>query len=416
MKKLVCMMIALLMCVSIILPAMAEDSIYIPSLGVKVKSAVMDGKDVTSCFVAATVSEAKDGTAAVSKEESELLISLYDTLSKGEVLLPLEQEYEYSDMSALGVADGDCAALAEELKKDGTSVTLVLEPNLPHTEKLTMLTYVGGKWIQVGDAKNNDDGTITCTLEDVGPIAFVVLDEKKPNETKPEELTPEEETTVTSHTEVIFMPSIGYKDGPEIVDVTSNIVLNGNVQVGDDKIDNCIIGTSVEEAKEKKTDISQDDRDLLIELYTKLANGSMTLPLDKDYVIRDLLDVSFFQEACREQPGHQEKIECLKEPGVTLSVTFKMGISADTNLIVMGYMDGKWAPVEEVINNGDGTVTCVMEDECPLAFVVENAKSTPASSPWTGDAAGNSLGIWVTLMVVCAAGVAALVILKKKHN
>ena len=44
-------------------------------------------------------------------------------------------------------------------------------------------------------------------------------------------------------------------------------------------MDQCVIVTTVEQAKKKETDISQEDRDLLQEIYEKLVDGSMTLPV-----------------------------------------------------------------------------------------------------------------------------------------
>ena len=80
-----------------------------------------------------------------------------------------------------------------------------------------------------------------------------------------------------------FVPSISYKDGPEIEDAE----MNGE-NVGD-----CIVITSIQQAKDKSTDIYQEDRDLLLEVYEKLNSGEMKLPIEEDHVIRELLDVSF---------------------------------------------------------------------------------------------------------------------------
>ena len=415
MKKLVCMMIAVLMCVSLILPVAAADSNFIPSVGVTLKSAVVNGEDVLSCLAATTVGQAKDQSTGAAQADRDALLSAYEALSAEKVAIPLEGDFEVTDMFLLSVAGDACADLAEELKKDDVAITLTLESELPESEKMTMMVFVDGKWGNVADIKNNDDGTVTCTLPDLGPVIFVKTDEE-PKDTETGENSQKEEQAATEReTKGEFVPSISYKSGLIIVDVTTNIVVSGDNTL-EDRIGECIVATSVGEAKDKKTDISQEDRDNLIDLYTKLSDGSEVLPLEKDYVIRDLIDINFFDEKCRQREGHQEKRESLKEEGVTLTVTFQMGIPAKTDLIVMGCYDGKWEPVKEVINNGDGTVTCVLEDVSPLAFVVENVHSTPGQTPWTGDAAGNKLGLWIGLMVICAAGVVGMVALKKKQK
>lgn len=163
-----------------------------------------------------------------------------------------------------------------------------------------------------------------------------------------------------------FVPSITYKGGPGVDDAQMTDV-NGVVMEG---VDGCVVVTSIEQAREKKTDISQEDRDLLIEVYEKLEKGEMTLPIEDEYVIRDLVDVSFEYNDCRLKEDHGNKPAGLKQEGVVLTLKFDLGIEADANLTVMTYIDEEWTEIEKVTNNGDGTVTCVFEDICPVAFAV----------------------------------------------
>lgn len=196
-----------------------------------------------------------------------------------------------------------------------------------------------------------------------------------------------------------FVPSISYKDGPTV----EKAELDGE-GVGD-----CVVVTSIIEAKNKSTDITQEERDLLLEVYEALKDGSMKLPLDGDYVIRDLVDVSFEHDDCRIIEEHGHKDEQLKKPETTLTVDFDLGVGKGTEVIVMVYIDGQWQKVENVTNNGNGTITCVFEDICPVAFVVEGSQED--SIPKTGDMMGQSMMLWMGIMAVCAA---ALVIVARK--
>jgi hypothetical protein len=198
-----------------------------------------------------------------------------------------------------------------------------------------------------------------------------------------------------------FVPSIGYKDGPEII--------KGEQDEKD--VTDCLIVTTIKEAEEKSTDITQDDRDLLLDVYDKLMNDEMTLPIECDYEIRDLVDVSYKYEDCRTAEGHGNKPEALKEEGVTVTITFDMGLCPREVLEVYVYIDGQWVAVENVVNNGDGTLTVEFEDICPVAFVKTLCNAAP-----TGDAARNQLGIFIGLMVVSAAAIVVILCLKgKKH-
>lgn len=199
-----------------------------------------------------------------------------------------------------------------------------------------------------------------------------------------------------------FVPSISYKDGPEI----EAAQLNGENVAG------CVVVSSIKDAKEKSTDISQEDRDLLLDVYKRLSDGTMKLPLDNsDYVIRELVDVSFEKNGCVE-PDHSHK-EWLAKEDTTITVKFDLGVSKSTEVTVMTYVGGEWIPAESVKNNGDGTVTCVFEDLCPVAFCVDaDAEDAPVK---TGDAVGRNLILWIVLMAVSLGGIVVLMVLRRRN-
>lgn len=194
-----------------------------------------------------------------------------------------------------------------------------------------------------------------------------------------------------------FVPSISYKGGPEVEEANMN---------GEDVAD-CIVVTSILEAEIGSTDISQEERGLLLEVYEALRDGIMTLGLDDDYVIRELVDVSFAYEDCRLDEAHDNKDTSLKESGVALTIDFDLGIEAGIDVIVMIYVDGQWQKVEDVTNNGDGTVTSVLEDLCPVAFVVEERVGD--IPPQTGDVFNPLL--WVSILILSAAALVAVVVI-----
>lgn len=198
-----------------------------------------------------------------------------------------------------------------------------------------------------------------------------------------------------------FVPSVSYKDAPEIEDA----------EMRDEQVGVCLEISSITDAKEKTTDIYQEDRDELLEVYAKLEDGSMKLPIEGDYVIRDLVDVSFKASECVEQ-DHQKE-EWLAQEGNTITVTFDLGVDANAEVLVLSYVNGQWIPAEKVINNGDGTVTVTFEDICPVAFCVVNGKTDGPAQ--TGDVLGQDLMLWILLMVVSMAGIVGLNIYRRKR-
>ena len=195
-----------------------------------------------------------------------------------------------------------------------------------------------------------------------------------------------------------FVPSIGYKDGPDI-----------------DKADphgNCLVLTTITQAKNKSTDIYQEDRDLLLDVYKQLSDGTMKTPADKNYVIRDLVDLSWKKTSCVEADhGHKEWLE---EDNTSITVTFDLGVKKGVDVVVMTYVDGKWVEAKSVKNNGNGTVTVEFEDICPVAFCVK--RSDAYNPPKTGDAMGQKLNLYIALMAVSVVGLVTLVILRHKKR
>ena len=140
---------------------------------------------------------------------------------------------------------------------------------------------------------------------------------------------------------------------------------NQNITLND-----CVQITTVEDAKSGNPDITAEEKATLIAAYDALVDGSEALPIDGEYAVREIVDISFKYEGCRLIPEHGKKDEALKAEGVTLTVKLNLGVEAGANIAAFTRIDGEWAPVVETVNNGDGTVTCVFEDLCPVAFAV----------------------------------------------
>ena len=203
-----------------------------------------------------------------------------------------------------------------------------------------------------------------------------------------------------------FVPSIGDKDHPEIIpnpDGSIAEIIDGNGAVQDVVGNDCLIITPVSEAG-TSTDIPEDAKEELLDVYEQLSNGGMNLPYDEsvnpeDMVIRDLFDLTFL---CEEHP------EMLDEGG-KLRVNFDLGVQAGDTVICMVYVDGQWLPVE-LVNNGDGSVTCLFTDVCPVVFAVKQSETPPD----TGDYLGNSAALWIGLMVISAAAIVAFALVYGK--
>ncbi len=199
-----------------------------------------------------------------------------------------------------------------------------------------------------------------------------------------------------------FAPSISYKDGPAIEGAEMN---------GMDVSDSMAV-SSIKNIMDQSTNISQEDRELLLEVYEKISNGTMKVPMKSGYEIRELVDVSFTQGG-----NAADYKDWLNEEGNTITMKFALGVKRGTRVQVFSYADGAWIEAEDVKNNGDTTVTVVFEHLCPVVFCVE--KDSPSfweGPPRTGDMMGQQLTVWIALMAVSVAALIAVVVIYRRKS
>lgn len=189
-----------------------------------------------------------------------------------------------------------------------------------------------------------------------------------------------------------FVPSISYKDGPVVNDAEMN----------EEKTDGCIVITSLKGAEEKTTDISQEKRDLLLNVYGKMVAGEMSIPTPGDYIVRELVDISWEQLDCIEL-NHTHEDE-LKQDGVVVKISFNLGVKVEDELLVFAFHNGQWDPVEVLEVDANGNATCLFEHFCPVAFCVKNEKDIDP----TGDISVDGLVLWGLLLAVSCAAVVVM--------
>lgn len=225
-----------------------------------------------------------------------------------------------------------------------------------------------------------------------------------------------------------FVPSITNKGAPELI-ILDNI--DGKPVIGfitdpdGNKISteylDCIVISSITDALNGK-ELPEGVKEELIKVYDEMKNGAKISDLcpeledivkekwgkDKnvdDLVVKDLFDVT----------DYCDDIDSKLNDGSTLDLTFDVGISGNTFIAAMVYVDGKWVPVNDCINNGDGTVTVKFTQICPVAFLVPGSgQNMDIVSPTTGDA--TDVIVWGSVMLVALGAIFALIIYRRKVN
>ena len=217
-----------------------------------------------------------------------------------------------------------------------------------------------------------------------------------------------------------FVPSISYKDGPRLVlgmdgagksTVGAVRDASGNV-IGYVYYEDCLVITTIAQAlKNVETGIPDDAELLLEKVYRDILNGTAVLPFENpdEMVVIQLIDATFLCAGAEDQEDHPEILE---PNGIRMELTFDLGVDADVPVQVMTYKNDQWGDIYAVTNNGDGTVTCVFEHLCPIAFAVpaDAVENTPA----TGDDSVAELGLWIGLLAASSVALAGLVIFRRK--
>ena len=196
MKKLICLTVALLLCVSLACPIFAAEE-FVPSISYKGTPEVVtvtdpEGKEAVGvtqnaegeitgyiyeeCMWLTPVALAKDDQK-IPDEDEKVLLSVYEALTKGTMKLPYgeginPEEMVIRDLFNVGWLCGhDHDALLEPI---GVVAVLTFDLGVEADEDVIVMTYKNNTWNEIADVKNNGDGTVTCTFENFCPVSFSV--------------------------------------------------------------------------------------------------------------------------------------------------------------------------------------------------------------------------------------------------
>ena len=200
-----------------------------------------------------------------------------------------------------------------------------------------------------------------------------------------------------------FAPSIEYKDGPTVV----------SGFLGEEEVTKCLVVTTVLTATNSSTDVSGEVRQRLLGLYEQLTREQdpMKLPLEHDYTVLELIDISYHYSTCPEGRDHGYKDTRGGSDNIMLTIALKLNVPLEAGANVLAYDNGQWRvlPFETL---EDGAISFVVEKTGPVAITVPQGYIV--NPPQTGDQIGNNLVLWVTLMTVSAAALVAVAVLAKR--
>lgn len=202
MKKIVTGLLTLVLCLSVACPVFAAD--FVESIGYKpapdlvsiandgVVGYITDGEGNkipvkhSECIIITPVSEA-NSSEEIPDEAKQALLKEYNDFATGKKKLSDVKGLDEVAKKLLGEGkDADDLVIRDffdasmicddeaELKKDGTTIDLTFKLSVAKDTPVCAMVYVDGEWKVVEKVVNNGDGTITCTFDELCPVAFLV--------------------------------------------------------------------------------------------------------------------------------------------------------------------------------------------------------------------------------------------------
>ena len=200
MRKIFCLFIALVMCLSIAAPVFAADNGFVPSITYKPEPEIVTvknekGEDAIGvirnekgdvidyaehgCLEVTPIAYVWDEEKVVPEEVEVLLTTVYDGLNDGS----LEIKYDMfnaglkaSDMVIRDLFDARwiCSEHRDLIEKEGVTFEITFDLGVVADAQIFVSTYdeTTKEWSPIVKTVNNGDGTVTCTFEHLCAVAF----------------------------------------------------------------------------------------------------------------------------------------------------------------------------------------------------------------------------------------------------
>lgn len=193
MRKIICLALALLMGLNLGLPAFAAEEGFVPSITYKPNPEVVPFTDENGGEHAGVIRDENgeildyvdqedldftavadiwDENADVPGETRKLLEEIYTGLNDGSIPLP-DDTAVIRDLFDTRLSDPEQQAMLEE---QGASFEITFDLGVVADARIQAMVYdeEAGQWVPALQTVNNGDGTVTCTFDRLGVVAFTM--------------------------------------------------------------------------------------------------------------------------------------------------------------------------------------------------------------------------------------------------
>lgn len=200
MRKIICLFIALVMCLSIAVPALAADTGFVPSITYKPDPEIITVKDEKGedavavirndkgevvdyvdhgCFKITPIAHIWDEEIEVPEYIEKLLTSVYDGLNDGTLTINYDafnSNLKASDMVIRDLFDirWYCDEHRALLEQEGNTLDIIFDLGVVSEAQIFVATFDENtkEWSPIVKTVNNGDGTVTCTFEHFCAVSF----------------------------------------------------------------------------------------------------------------------------------------------------------------------------------------------------------------------------------------------------
>ncbi len=202
MKKMICVLIALVVCLSMAAPAFATESGFVPSITYKpspeiipvqdengqeaigvirdTSGAVIDYVDY-DCLVITPIAHVWEEDTEVPAEVEQLLVFVYEQLNVHDMEIPYDKHEAELDAANMVIRDlfdarWSCEEHKEMIEQEGVTFEITFDLGISPDVEVFAMTFdeESHEWSPVVKTVNNGDGTVTCTFEHLCAIEFSV--------------------------------------------------------------------------------------------------------------------------------------------------------------------------------------------------------------------------------------------------
>lgn len=172
MKKIISVVIAIVVCLSLVGVVMAAEGAFTPSVTYKDQPTVtkVEGADGEGCLRIVPYADREK----LSAEEAALMEEVYTKLDSGEMKLPKEEAVVRDLVDVALTCDHDHAA---KFAAGEIAITVTFDLGVAAEENVVIYSYVKVdneyKWVEA-QVTNHGDGTVSATFTKLCPVAIAV--------------------------------------------------------------------------------------------------------------------------------------------------------------------------------------------------------------------------------------------------